>query len=119
MVIAVVILVFLVLGLGFACANLYGYWKKADKDRNEAQRLQKEWEAFGLAAKEENDALGKYRPIVDVDAHITQIKSEAEARLAAINDEVSQKELILQEAENRASHNWQNKGRRRLAAYQG
>jgi len=109
MVIAVVILVFLVLGLAFSCANLYGYWKKADKGRDEAQRLQKEWEAFGLAAKEENDALGKYRPILDVDAHITQIKSEAEARLAAINDEVSQKELILQEAENRALAEVQSK----------
>lgn len=109
MVIAVVILVFLVLGLGFACANLYGYWKKANKDRDEARRLQREWEAFGLAAKEENDALGKYRPIVDVDAHITQIKSEAEARLAAINSEVSQKELILQEAENRALAEVQSK----------
>jgi hypothetical protein len=102
MVVAVVILVFLVLGLAFACANLYGYWKKADKDRNEAQRLQKEWEAFGLSTKEENDALAKYRPIVDVDAHISQIKSEAEARLAAISAEVSHKEEVLKEAENKA-----------------
>jgi len=102
MVIAVVILVFLVLGLAFACANLYGYWKKADKDRNEAQRLQKEWEAFGLSTKEENDFLAKYRPIVDVDTHISQIKSEAEARLAAISAEVSHKEEVLKEAENKA-----------------
>ena len=49
MVIAVVILVFVVLGLGFACLNLFAYWKKANRERDEAQRSQKEWEAFGLA----------------------------------------------------------------------
>ena len=62
MVIAVVILVFLTLGLGFACLNLFAYWKKANKDRDEAQKAQKEWEVFGLTTKEENEALAKYNP---------------------------------------------------------
>jgi hypothetical protein len=102
MVIAVVILVFLVLGLGFACLNLFAYWKKANKDRDEAQRLQKEWEAFGLTTKEENEALAKYKPIADIEAHIAKLEGEAGARLASVNEELAQKEAVLRDAEAKA-----------------
>ena len=102
MVIAVVVLVFLVLGLGFVCLNLFAYWKKANKERDEAQKSQKEWETFGLAAKEENEALAKYRPIAEIETHIAQLEAEAGGRLASVNAEVAQKEAILREAEARA-----------------
>lgn len=95
MVIAVVILVFLVLGLGFACINLFAYWKKADKERAGAQKSQQEWEAFGLATKEENDVLAKYRPIVEVERHIAQLEAEAGVRLSSVNGEIEQKKPFL------------------------
>jgi len=102
MVIAVVILVFLVLGLGFACVNLFAYWKKANKERDEAQKAQKEWEAFGLTTKEENEALAKYKPIADIEAHVAKLEGEAGARLASVNEETAQKEAVLREAEAKA-----------------
>ena len=109
MAIAIVILIFVALGLGFGCLNLFAYWKKANKERDEAQRLQKEWEAFGLAAKEENEALSKFRPIADVEAHISQLEAEATGRLASVNEEITQKEAMLREAENRAMAEVQSK----------
>ena len=102
MVIAVVILVFVVLGLGFACLNPFAYWKKANKERDEAQKSQREWESFGLAAKEENENLAKYRPIADIDAHIAKTEAEAGARLSSVNQEIAHKEAILKEAEDKA-----------------
>jgi len=102
MVIAIVILVFLVLGLGFGCLNLFAYWKKADKERAEAQKSQKEWEAFGLATKEENDVLAKYRPIAEVEQHIAQLEAEAGVRLSSLNGEIEQKQAVLKEAEQKA-----------------
>jgi len=109
MVLAIFILVFLVLGLAYFCAYLYGHYRRAMKNEETAvqmadQALQekKQWEAYGLAAKEENEVLAKYRVILDVDAHIHQIQGEAEARLAAIEAEVLQKEEILKGAENKA-----------------
>jgi len=102
MIIALFVLIFLALGLGYACVNLFAYWKKGQKERNEAQKSQKEWEAFGLATKDENDLLAKYRPIANIDAHIAQIEGEAAAKLASINQELAQKEAVLKEAEERA-----------------
>lgn len=102
MIIALFVLILLTLGLGFACVNLFAYWKKGQKERDEAQRSQKEWEAFGLATKEENDLLSKYRPIANIDAHIAQIEVEAATKLATINQELAQKAVILQEAEAKA-----------------
>jgi hypothetical protein len=102
MVIAVIILVFLVLGLGFACVNLFAYWKKANKERDEAQKAQKEWEVFGLATKEENEALAEYKPIADIEAHIAKLEGEAGARLASVNEETATKEAVLREAEAKA-----------------
>jgi hypothetical protein len=102
MIIALFVLIFLALGLGYACVNLFAYWKKGQKERDEAQKSQKEWEAFGLATKEENDLLSKYRPIANIDAHIAQIEGEAATKLATINQELAQKAAILQEAEAKA-----------------
>jgi hypothetical protein len=102
MIIALFVLILLALGLGYACLNLFAYWKKGQKERDEAQKSQKEWEVFGLATKEENDLLSKYRPIADIDAHIAQIESEAAAKLATINQELAQKEAILKESEAKA-----------------
>ena len=102
MIIALFVLILLALGLGYACLNLFAYWKKGQKERDEAQKSQKEWEAFGLATKEENDLLSKYRPIADIDAHIAQIEGEAAAKLATINQELAQKEAILKESEAKA-----------------
>ena len=109
MAIAIVILVFAVLGLGFACLNLFAYWKKANKERDEAQKSQREWESFGLVAKEENEALSKYRPIADVEAHISQVEAEATGRLASVKEEIAQKEAVLRETENRAMAEIQSK----------
>jgi hypothetical protein len=102
MIIALFVLILLALGLGYACVNLFAYWKKGQKERDEAQKSQKEWEAFGLATKEENDLLSKYRPIANIDAHIAQIEGEAAVKLASINQELSQKEAVLKESEERA-----------------
>jgi hypothetical protein len=102
MIIALFVLIFLALGLGYACVNLFAYWKKGQKERDEAQKSQKEWEAFGLATKEENDLLSKYRPIANIDAHIAQIEGEAAVKLASINQELAQKEAVLKESEERA-----------------
>jgi hypothetical protein len=102
MIIALFVLILLALGLGYACLNLFAYWKKGQKERDEAQKSQKEWEAFGLATKEENDLLSKYRPIADIDAHIAQIEGEAAAKLATINQELAQKEATLKESEAKA-----------------
>jgi len=102
MAIAILILMLFVFGLSFLCANLYAYWKKADKDRDEALKLQKEWEVFGHATKEENDSLAKYRPILEVEAHISQIQAEAAARLDSVNADIQQKESILKEADDKA-----------------
>ena len=109
MAIAILILVLFVFGLSFLCANLYAYWKKADKDRDEALKLQKEWEVFGQATKEENDSLAKYRPILEVEAHISQIQAEAAARLDSVNADIQQKESILKEADDKAMADLQAK----------
>ena len=123
MTIAILILVLVVFGISFLCANLYAYWKKANKDRDEALKIQKEWEVFGLATKEENEALAKYRPILEIEAHIAQLEAQANARLLSVNADVEQKEAILKEAENKAMAEVQTKidlaeadSQRRLAA---
>lgn len=109
MVIAIVILVFLVLGTGFACLNLFAYWKKANKERDEAQKSQKEWEEFGLAAKEENEVLAKYRPIADIERHIANLEAEAAARISLVNKETEQKEAVLREVETKAAEELQTR----------
>ena len=78
MTIAIVILVLVVFGLSFLCANLYAYWKKgrtdliatqqALKESQEfsgvtqsdliaTQKALKEWEVIGRAATGENEIL--------------------------------------------------------------
>lgn len=107
--IAVFILIFFLIVLLFACTNFFFRWQEAAKHENElvdmaekAVASQKDWEAFGLATKEENDALAKYRPIAEVESHIAQVEAEARARLASINQEIEHKETILTEAEQKA-----------------
>ena len=109
MAIAILILVLVVFGLSFLCANLYAYWKKADKDRAEAKKSKQEWEVFGLATKEENDALAKYRSISEIELHIQKLEEEAVIRLASVNTEIEQKEASLREAEEKATAEVRNR----------
>ena len=92
MVLAILVLVFMVLGLAYACAYLYGHYRRAMRNEETAvqmadQALQEknQWETYGLAVKEENEILGQYRPIVDVDLHVRQLKAQIDDQNAELN----------------------------------
>jgi len=96
MAIAIVILVLVVFGLTFLCANLYGYWKKANNDRDEALKIQKEWEAYGLSVKQEIEVLAPYSRIKDLETHIAQ----QEAQLQDMSNQVQNAQDLLTATRN-------------------
>ena len=96
MAIAIVILVLVVFGLTFLCANLYGYWKKANNDRDEALKIQKEWEAYGLSVKQEIEVLAPYSRIKDIETHIAQ----QEAQLQDMSNQVQNAQDLLTATRN-------------------
>jgi hypothetical protein len=96
MVLVILVLVMMVIGLTYACSYLYANWRRAKINEETAVEMaekaitsQREWEAYGTAAKTENDILAKYRPIVDVDAHLALKNAELlqkENRLTQVED---------------------------------
>ena len=105
MALAIVILVLIVFGLSFLCANLYAYWKKGrtdltatqqalkesqefssatQSDLTATQEALKEWEVIGRAATEENEILSKYRDIPNVEKHLADLEKEATAKRSDI-----------------------------------
>jgi hypothetical protein len=96
MAITIVILVFVVFGLSFLCANLYAYWKKANIDRNEALRIQSEWEAYGLSVKQQVEALAPYTQIADLEAY----KTKQEAQIQEITNQIQNAQDLLTATRN-------------------